>query len=87
MTPLYQHDCTTCRFLGCDDPQPGEPRCNGVDMYIHDGLQRMGPFTAGPCVVRRYSSEGGDYGSWSVDAFPIPGKYQRVIDAWRKQQC
>ena len=60
MTSLYTHDCDKCRFLGIDTPMPGEPKCDGVDMYV---CKRILSTT----VLRRYSSGPSHYTSVQVE--------------------
>lgn len=62
MTPLYEHDCEVCRFLGHDSPHLGEPRCNGVDLYIC----MQGRLAEGYALIRRYGSEPSNYGCLTV---------------------
>ena len=56
--PLYEHDCKACRFLGTEGPLKGEPRCNGVDMYICTQGREPEDYA----LIRRYSSEDSNYG-------------------------
>lgn len=53
-SPLYEHDCEECEYLGVDVSHPGEPKCNGVDLYVHRSDRTV--------LIRRYSSEGSNYG-------------------------
>jgi len=59
--PLYTHDCDKCRFLGIDVRRHGEPQCNGVDMYVCESVLGR------PLLLRRYSSEGPNYGCLDVE--------------------
>lgn len=71
-SPAHKHDSNCCVFVGGDSPQPGERRVNQVDMYVcHNSL------------LRRYSSEGNDYGSSLTEGLVGgPGeRYKRVIEA------
>lgn len=70
MKPLHEHDCKVCKFVGEDVPLPGEPRVNRVDMYVH-----------GTKLIRRYSSEPGDYGCFDSRDGRIPKRYQGVAKA------
>lgn len=64
--PLYEHDCGRCRHLGTDVGHPGEPRNNGVDLYVCEG-------PSGATLIRRYSSEPSNYGA--VPARHADGRY------------
>lgn len=74
ITPLYDHDCAGCTFVGRDDPQPGE-RVNGVDMYVH-----VGPRVT--MLLRRSSSRFDDYGAAPLDGICTPAAYRRVFAAY-----
>ncbi len=76
---VHTHDCEDCIFVGGDGPQPGEPRVNQVDMYVHLHAK---PF--GTTLIRRYSSDGPEYASMPVGmgAERIE-KYSRVAYAAR----
>jgi hypothetical protein len=55
--PIHTHDCEVCQFLATVAPLPGEPRTNGVDLYICRRAL-IGDFT----LIRRYSSDPPNYG-------------------------
>ena len=74
MEPVHDHDCEGCIFVGSDVPWDGEPRCNQVDLYVC--LQPSGDH----CLIRRYSSEGSQYGCVTLSWNPLPPKYQPVLD-------
>ncbi len=76
MEPAHTHDCDECIFVGADGPVEGEPRTNQVDMYVHLSTR---PF--GGSLIRRYSSEGADYGSFDPETGRRFEKYRRVIAA------
>jgi hypothetical protein len=59
IAPHYKHDCTACHYLGSDSCLPGEPRCNVVDLYICTQGRRPDDY----CLIRRYGSEGSNYGA------------------------
>jgi hypothetical protein len=57
--PIYEHDCSNCRYIGTDEPRSHNEKvssCNGVDMYVCGS----GPLMS---VIRRRSSDGPDYSS------------------------
>jgi hypothetical protein len=56
--PIYEHDCTTCLYLGSDAALQGDRLVNQVDVYIH--LNPSGNHT----IIRRYSSHPPDYVSF-----------------------
>lgn len=53
MNPQYQHDCSSCIFLG-----PYEAGGRNYDLWVCPG---------GPDLIARFSSEGPDYGSMPAD--------------------
>lgn len=83
--PLYTHDCASCSYVGVAAPAPGEPRCNGVDLYFH--RNPSGRLT----LIRRFGSDGADYASHSVqrpsdiktikDCSDLSGKWLAVLEA------
>jgi hypothetical protein len=76
--PAHEHDCEVCIFVGADAPEPGEPETNQVDLYIH--LSERGRHTA----IRRFSSDGPDYASMSLDfGAERLTRYKTVFDAAR----
>lgn len=44
--PLYEHDCTNCKFLGT---------FNNTDLYVCASQKKI------DTIIARYSSEPGDY--------------------------
>ena len=80
-TPLYKHDCDRCRFLGIDQVRKGEPRCNGVDMYV---CLSRGWFIGNPTLVRRFSSEPADYHSTVLDLTDTSEGFQHNARLARK---
>lgn len=54
MTPKFKHDCSECRFIG---------RLDGHDCYIHEHEESV-------TFVKRYGSDGPDYGSASFPRKP-----------------
>jgi hypothetical protein len=61
--PVHEHDCPVCHYLGKDTGNPGEPSCNAVDLYIcTQAIERQEDFN----LIRRYGSEGSNYGCVSV---------------------
>jgi hypothetical protein len=78
MTPLYEHDCTNCRFLGTDIRRPGEPACNSVDLYACEGTS--GAIVSNVTLIRRYSSEGSNYGAVPLELV----RHQTVSDRYHE---
>ena len=77
--PVHQHDCDICVFVGADTPQPGEPRVNQVDMYVHPSAHIYNR-----SLIRRYSSSGPDY--TSIPECMVQDnneKFLRVVEAAR----
>ena len=68
-TPVHDHDCDGCIYLGGEGPRPGEPPTNQVDMYFC-------PKSDGGTLLRRYSSEGAEYASFPTDIAARFEKYQ-----------
>ncbi len=60
-TPEFEHDCTTCTFLGTVTAATGRI----VDLWFHDG-SRGGERTA----IARFTSDGPDYVSGPQGAHP-----------------
>lgn len=83
--PLYDHDCRQCVYLGTEPPEPGDPRVNGVDLYVC-----VGPRTIS--LIRRWGSDRASYGSTPVSlnrltgeirtmtGEPLSPRYQRILD-------
>lgn len=71
LEPVHEHDCNVCIFLGQDGPLPGEPKCNVVDLYICT----QGRTPDNYALIRRYSSEGGDYGCWTYGVKSASSRY------------
>ncbi|MFO7296585.1 MAG: hypothetical protein C0P72_011270 [Clostridia bacterium] len=81
MSPLYDHDCPYCKYLGIDTPAPGEPQVNAVDMYICVRDKNPNYYS----IIRRYSSEPNDYGCTELLAIFPGSRYESAKRAAIKQ--
>ncbi len=74
--PVHTHDCEACIFVGAEAPAAGEPRTNQVDLYIH-----LHDRPGGNTLIRRYSSEGADYGAVDEEIGKFLEKYAVIVAA------
>jgi len=71
--PRFQHDCSSCSFLGRQSTPQGD-----VDLYVHTGTGFS------ESVIARYSSDGPDYSSGLVFAY---GRIPLLTEARKRAQA
>lgn len=78
-SPIHDHDCPNCSFVGNDSPVKPNEKGNIVDMYIHnDGKEKT--------LLRRWSSQPEHHSSLRADRVSgSDSKWINVIKAAKKK--